>query len=68
MWGDVDEEGVPEEGFYQPARFFSFRSDESLLKIIGKVFVVERFETFRPGDEPNDDPLHMQSFFLRVPG
>jgi len=68
VWGGVDEEGVPEEDFYQPPRFFSFRSDESLLEIIGKVFVVEGFETFRPGDELDDDPLHMQSLFLRVPG
>jgi SAM-dependent methyltransferase len=68
VWGGVDEEGMPEEDFYLPARFFSFRTDSTLRSHMEDAFMVERFETFRPDDGPADDPLHMQSFFLRSPG
>lgn len=65
VWGGLDDEGIAEDDFYQPARFFSFRSDESLLAALEEVFAVEEFETFFP-DGQREDPLHMQSAILRV--
>lgn len=67
VWGGLDEEGVDEDDFYLPPRFFSFRSDAALLGMVGEVFDVESFDTFLPGDEPDDDGLHMQSIVARAP-
>jgi len=64
VWGGVDDEGMAEEDFYLPPRFFSFRSDRALTALIESSFVIEAFEAFRPDGE--DDGLHMQSFFLRT--
>jgi hypothetical protein len=58
-------EGMFENDFYQPARFFAIRSDESLRAALETAFTVESFETFLPNDEEDDDGLHMQSFLLR---
>lgn len=66
VWGGRDEEGMPEEDFYLPPRFFSFRSDASLVALVEPIFDIESFETFRP-EEHSGDELHMQSLFLRVP-
>ncbi|MEX1208753.1 MAG: class I SAM-dependent methyltransferase [Acidimicrobiia bacterium] len=65
VWGGVDEEGLPEEDFYQPPRFFSFRADDTLQALLEKAFLIESFETFKPGDDAAD-VLHMQSAFLRT--
>ena len=62
VWGGVDEEGVLEDDFYQPPRFFCFRSDESLRSAAEEVFDVLSFETFQP--EEDDDDRHMQSLVL----
>jgi SAM-dependent methyltransferase len=67
VWGGHDVEGIDPEDFYQPPRFFSFRSDPALLATVEQVFVVESFETFLPDDEPDDDGLHMQWLVLRRP-
>lgn len=66
VWGGVDDEGVAEDDFYLPARFFSLRSDETLRAFFEQLFTVELFEVFSPGDEPDPDGLHMQSFVLRA--
>jgi SAM-dependent methyltransferase len=65
VWGGVDEAGFPEEDFYQPPRFFAFRTDESLVALASQVFDVEAFEAFVPEGTDVDDRLHMQSLFLR---
>lgn len=65
IWGGVDEEGIPEEDFYQPPRFFSFRSDDTVLELMGMAFVIEEFITFSPCED--GDELHMQSCLLRAP-
>lgn len=65
VWGGVDEEGMPEEDFYLPPRFFSFRSDAALQSLLEGSFLIESFDTFRPGED-SDDTLHMQSAFLRA--
>lgn len=66
VWGGDDREGVPEDDFYLPPRFFAFRSDDSLLRAVGEVFTVESFDTFVPDDEPDEDGLHMQSLVVRA--
>ncbi len=66
VWGGVDREGVDEEDFYLPPRFFSFRSDATLVRMVEEVFDVESFETFLPDDEPDEDGLHMQSIVARA--
>ena len=68
VWGGLDRQGVPEEDFYLPTRFFAFRSDAALRSAMERSFVVEWFEVFQPNDEPDEDGLHMQSTLLRVPG
>ncbi len=68
VWGGVDEAGFPEEDFYQPPRFFAFRTDETLQTMAAEVFDVEAFEAFVPEGTDVDDRLHMQSLFLRSRG
>ena len=68
VWGGHDAEGVAEDDFYQPARFFSFRSDEVLLEAIEHRFSVDSFESFAPPGGDEEDRLHMQSVFLRSKG
>jgi len=65
VWGGRDEEGMYEDDFYQPARFLSLRSDETIRAAVEAVFTVEWFETFVPDDPPDDDDRHMQSMLLR---
>jgi SAM-dependent methyltransferase len=67
VWGGVDEEGMIEDDFYQPARFLSLRSDTTLRAAVEEVFTVEWFETFVPDDPPEGDDRHMQSMLLRRP-
>ena len=64
VWGGVDEEGVYHDDFYQPDRFFSFRSDEELTARIGEVFHVESFEVLDLEDQ-EDGRLHLQSVVAR---
>ena len=64
LWGGVDEEGIYENDFYQPNRFFSFRSDDELLTRVSKVFTVESFEVLDREDE-KDSRLHLQSLVVR---
>lgn len=67
VWGGRDIEGMYEDDFYKPSRFFAIRSDESLRTALETAFVVESFETFLPDEQKDDDGLHMQSFLLRKP-
>ena len=66
VWGGADEEGMYEDDFYQPARFLSMRSDETMRSAVEAVFTVEWFETFVPEEHRDDaDDRHMQSMLLR---
>ena len=65
VWGGVDREGMPVADFYLPPRYFCFRSDETLLRVVGEEFEVISFETFSPESKDPDDDLHMQSLFLQ---
>lgn len=66
VWGGRDDEGMIEDDFYQPPRFLSLRSDETMRAAVEAVFDVEWFETFLP-ETDRDDDAHMQSMLLRVP-
>jgi len=66
VWGGRDEEGMYDNDFYQPSRFLSLRSDETIHDAAARVFDVEWFETFVPVDDKDGD-LHMQSMLLRKP-
>lgn len=64
VWGGVDDAGMPEDDFYQPPRYFCFRSDATLLAAVEEVFAVLSFDIFTPEESDPDDPLHMQSLML----
>lgn len=65
VWGGRDEEGIYDDDFYPPPRFFALRSDAALRAAAEAVFTVESFETFVPEIGKDDDGLHMQSMILR---
>jgi SAM-dependent methyltransferase len=46
VWGGRDAEGPKEDDEIQPPRFFSLRSHERLLEMLGRHGTVERFETW----------------------
>lgn len=64
MWGGIGEEGLYEDDFYQPNRFFSFRTDEDLKRRVAEVFDIITFETLEP-EEETDDNLHLQLILAR---
>lgn len=64
VWGGKDEEGVFDDDFYPPPRFFAMRSDASLRAATEQIFTIESFDTFTPNVDPADD-RHMQSLILR---
>ena len=61
VWGGRDEEGIYDDDFYPPPRFFSLRSDASLRDVIERRFAILEFDTFVPDIDKHDDGLHMQS-------
>ena len=63
LWGGIDSEGIYEDDFYRPRRFFSLRSDDSLRNLVEETFEVESFEC--PFDRESDDRLHLQVLYLR---
>lgn len=63
LYGGYDFEGIWEQDTYEPKRFFSFLTDEHLLRAVEKTFDVVSFECVDVGV---DDPrLHFQSVILR---
>ena len=62
-WGGIAEEGIYEDDFYQPSRFFALRTDDDLLARVGAVFSVEEFSVVKPPDR-TDERLHVQ--FVRA--
>jgi len=61
VWGGRDEEGIYDDDFYPPPRFFSLRSDATLRSVMGNRFAILEFDTFVPDMDKHDDGLHMQS-------
>jgi SAM-dependent methyltransferase len=62
-WGGVGREGLYDDDFYSPPRFFALRTDEDLRAGVGRVFEVESFSIIVP-DDHRDDELHVQ--FIRA--
>jgi len=62
MYGGYDFEGISENDFYTPKRFFSFFDDDHLQTEIRKVFDVL---TFNPVQFETKNPLHFQSLILK---
>jgi len=63
VYGGYDHEGIWSEDPYEPKRFFSFYSDERLIRVVNNVFDVYSFERIST-NEPHSD-LHFQSLVLR---
>ena len=64
-WGGTESEGIWEEDWYRPRRFYSIRSDEQIRSFYRAAFRVESFETLDP--EP-DIEWHYQVAMLRPNG
>jgi cyclopropane fatty-acyl-phospholipid synthase-like methyltransferase len=62
IYGGQDFEGVWENDFYIPKRFFSFFTDEDLKQEVAKVFDIISFQSIQTEYE---DTLHFQCLFLR---
>ena len=62
-WGGIAEEGIYQDDFYHPARFFALRTDDDLLSRVESVFTVEEFTQIVP-PERTDERLHVQ--FIRA--
>jgi len=63
LWGGVDSEGIYEDDFYSPRRFFSLRADDTLRHLVQTVFTIESFEC--PFAKEEDERLHLQVLYLR---
>ena len=50
VWGGEDFEGILERDSYEPKRFFSLRSTETLLKVLQKSFKLEYYRRLEPRD------------------
>ena len=62
-YGGVDRQGIYEADTYRPRRFFSFRSERTLRRLIHRWFEVVWFHTIEiPGE---DSGLSFQSLLLR---
>ena len=59
---DQEFEGVWEKDSYNPRRFFSFKTDESIQKTTAEVFELRYFRRIAGND------LHFQSLILEKPG
>jgi len=47
LYGGDDFEGIWEEDFYEPKRFFSFYKDEMIKELVQKYFEIESFESVK---------------------
>jgi len=63
LYGGYDHEGVWEQDAYEPKRFFSFHTDEHLLRTVEKAFDVVSFGRVDVGAE--DPHFHFQSLILK---
>lgn len=47
LYGGEDFQGIWHDDFYEPKRFFSFYTDESIKRLVEKYFEIVSFETIR---------------------
>ncbi|MCZ8522169.1 MULTISPECIES: class I SAM-dependent methyltransferase [Paenibacillus] len=62
LYGGRESEGLWEDDWCEPPRFFSFHGDREILRRVSPVFHVEGF-----GTVPQKGELHYQSMVLRKP-
>lgn len=63
VYGGRDSEGIWEEDFYEPKRFFSYFKDENLLSVVSEYFKVESFQVIPKSVIVGT--LHFQACVLR---
>ncbi len=61
VYGGPDFEGIWEEDYYSPKRFFSFHSDQQIQEIVARFFQILYFRGITVGEGEN----HFQSIILR---
>lgn len=61
MWGGNESEGIWEDDYYTPKRFFSFHSDQEIVETVQGWFKVVSFK----GINPEGGKAHFQSMILR---
>lgn len=64
VYGGINQEGIWEEDFHDPKRFFSFFEGEDLEKLLQNYFEVEGFNKI-PINHNDSGPTHFQGFILR---
>lgn len=60
VYGGEDSEGIWENDIYTPHRFFSFFTDESIIKVVSEHFEIISFEAIDV-----DGKFHFQSIIMR---
>jgi ubiquinone/menaquinone biosynthesis C-methylase UbiE len=63
VYGGVNQEGIWEQDFHEPKRFFSFYKDEDLENILTAYFRLEAFHKI-PQNSGQSGPPHFQGFIL----
>lgn len=62
VYGGFEHEGVWDEDYHQPQRFFAFYTDERIQEIVAQIFKLEQFTAV---DNNNEVGLHSQILILR---
>ena len=60
VYGGIDQEGIWENDIYTPKRFFSFHSDENILRIVKEHFSIVDFQKIETHGK-----FHFQSIVMR---
>ncbi|WP_404450690.1 class I SAM-dependent methyltransferase [Virgibacillus necropolis] len=63
VYGGKNSEGVWEDDFYEPKRFFSFYEDDLIKELLAEFFTIERFDVV--SDEVVGGSFAFQSIILR---
>ncbi|MCA1029768.1 class I SAM-dependent methyltransferase [Bacillus timonensis] len=64
VYGGKDSEGMWEDDFYEPKRYFSFYHHEDIQQLVEKYFDIVSFDILRP-EEIGQKELSFQSFILK---
>lgn len=62
VYGGAHEEGIAEQDWHDPPRFFSFRTDEQIQRFAARYFYIVDFHVI------HTEQFHFQSLTLRRPG
>ncbi|MBX0357252.1 class I SAM-dependent methyltransferase [Halobacillus sp. Nhm2S1] len=65
VYGGITHEGIWQNDFHEPKRFFSFYEDDHLESILTKEFTLEAFHKIPMNEEEEDGPSHFQGVILR---